>query len=204
MLSPEAFEPIADAIQAAMGVPGRISAVGNKLTWTPGGVSLEPSVTVHAKDGHTSIRYVETLANRGELKAGVGVIAGLSVIGTGAVVLLAGAAIGKAADVSRASGVPVVLGIAAVLGIFAAIGSIFGVKRSFARRLESRSRFADEALVRVSAAVKTSLGASPIRARVETHEAKHVEPPSEIEQAEAEAAKAEVAEAKARTREHRS
>lgn len=204
MLSPEAFEPIADAIQAVMGGPGRISAVGNRLTWTPGGASLEPSVTVHAKDGHTSIRYVETLANRVQLKVGFGFLAGVSALVTSMTVFLAGAALGKAAGVSAASGVPIVLGTAAVLGIAAATGSIFGLKRSFARRVESRSRFADEVLVRVSATVKTSLAASAMRARVETRESARAEPSSEIEQAEAEEAEVEEAEAKARTRERRS
>lgn len=202
MLSPDQFEAIADSIQAVMKTPGRISAVGNKLTWTPGGAWLEPSVTVHAKDGQTSIRYVEALANRGQQKVAFGVLAGLAALGTGTTASLAGVAIAKAADVSAASGAPIVLGTATLLGIAAAIGSLLGLKRSFARRLESRSRFADEVVISVSAAVKASLAASAARVRVETREPG--QDASHEHDADAEAAEAGEAETRVQMEQNRS
>lgn len=188
MLSPEHFERIAEAIQAVMKVPGRSSAVGNMLVWTPAGAMSEPSVTVHAKDGRTTIRYVESLANRGQQAIGTGLLSGFSAFGSGTVMFIAGVAIAKAADVSAASGAPIVLGSAALVALASAVGSFIGVKRMFVRRCEARSRFAEEVLVSVAGVVNAAMAATPTRRRVETGQATPIESDTDAEQVEVEAA----------------
>jgi hypothetical protein len=180
-LSPEHFERIADAIQVVMKMPGRVSAVGNKLTWTPGGAMLEPSVTVHAKDGRTVIRYFETLGNSGQLKVGFGVLSGIAALGSGTTVTLAGVAIAKAADVSKASGVPLVLGLGALFAVTTAIGSFLALRRSFARRSEGRSRFADEVVVRVAREVEASLAVKAPKTRIDASNVTQPDPDTEGE-----------------------
>jgi hypothetical protein len=200
MLSPEDFERIAELIAAKMSpLPGRTSAVGNKLTWSPTGLMVEPNVTVHSKDGHTTIRYVETLANRGQMTVGFATLSGFGGLFAGAVGTSAGVAIAKAAELSAASGAPVVFGTGILLGIGAAIGSFFGLKRAVANRATKRAAFADALLAEVALAVKERIEASPIRARVDVPERAASE---ELDaEAEAEAAEArEAEEAAARTR----
>jgi hypothetical protein len=167
MVPAERFEEIADAIASAMKMAGRTSAVGNKLTWTPGGMLLEPSLTVHSKNGRTLVRYVETLANRGQTLIGFGTLAGFAGMIVGTMSSVAGVAIAKGAEISAAQGGPVVLGTGVALGLAAAVGSFIGLKRMLAHRSEVRSRFAEEVLNQVGKAVRECAVSSPTRTRVE-------------------------------------
>lgn len=167
MLGPEHFEKLADHISARMSMPGRTSAVGNKLTWSPAGLLLEPSVTVHSRDGYTVIRYVETLANRGQMVVGFGTLAGLSGLLAGALGTSAGVALSKAMEVSSQSGAPMVLGAGILVGVGAAIGSFFGLRRAVARRAERRAAFADALLSELAETVRANLDTTAIKARVE-------------------------------------
>lgn len=167
MLSPDHFEEIAELINAAMKIPGRTSAVGNKLTWSPTGLGLEPSVTVHAKDGVTTIRYVETLAHRGQMAIGFGTLAALGGIMAGAVGSAVGVGIAKTLEISQASGAPVVLGVGVLLGVGTAVSSFFGLRRLVAHRAQTRAAFADELVARVGQAVTASLKQSPLKTRVD-------------------------------------
>ncbi len=161
MVDPARFDEIADAIASVMKSEGRTSAVGNKLTWTPGGVLMEPAITVQAKDGQTRIRYVETLANRGQVLLGFGTLAGLSgLIGGGM-----GGAIVQAA--SGAHGGPMVATAAVMLGAGAAVASFLGLKRLVARRATTRAALAEQVLAHVGAAVHASLARAQVKARVE-------------------------------------
>jgi hypothetical protein len=170
MLSPDHFEQIAEVIQAAMKMPGRISAVGNKLVWTPSGLASEPSVTVHAKDGVTTIRYVETLANRGQMTIGFGTLASLGGLLGGAVSTSAGVGIAKALEISKSTGAPLVLAIGALMGVATAVGSFVGLRRLVAKRQQTRSAFADELLAHVGAAVNAAMQKTRVKARIETSE----------------------------------
>jgi hypothetical protein len=187
MLGPEHFERIAELITARMKpYLGSVSSVGNKLTWSPGGIMTEPQVTVHSRNGVTTIRYRETLANRGQTIIGFGTLSAIAGAIAGTFSSLAGVAIAKAADISKASGAPVVLGAGIALGIAASVGSFIGLKRTLENRAVTRTQFADGLLHELSVAVNGMVATEPVRARVDAS----AETAAEIEaaaQAEAEA-----------------
>jgi len=166
MIPPARHEDLADAIAAAMGMPGRVSVVGNKLTWTPGGALAEPAITVHSKDGRTRVHYTETLANRGQRLFGFGTIAGLGglvAVGAGSV---AGVALAKAAEISAQQGGTTVFATAAIVGVAGAVASFVGLQRAFERRAKTRSAFADTVMARVVTAARRAIEASPLQVRV--------------------------------------
>jgi hypothetical protein len=142
---------------------------------------------VQAKDGHTRIRYVETLANRGQAKIGFGVLAGLS----GLLVGTLGGAIGHAAT-AGAQGDAGMTTIAIVLGVGAAVASFLGLERILRRRAQTRTAFAEQALAQVAAQVRASIASAPVKARVAvTDEAEQEEAEAEQGEAEAEQEEAE-------------
>lgn len=192
MVPPGRQEEIADAISAAMRMPGRVSAVGNRLTWSPEGRSADPAVTVHSKGGETSVRFVETLGSHGQTTIGfrvlgafVGFLVGVFATGIAAVVA-------KAAAMTGRQGMPIALAFGVVLGIVGAIASFAALRRSFARRARARAAFADEVIACVLVAVRQAAeagavgAAAGVRARVEAPPVADAHRSSEAE-AEAEA-----------------
>jgi hypothetical protein len=176
MIPPERHEEIAEAISDAMGMAGRVSVVGNKITWVPGGVLVEPCVTVRSKGGRTHVEYVETLANRGQLLVGFGTLAALSGTIAGGVATGAGVAIAKAFEISAQQGGTAVLVLAGLLGIGAAAASGAGFLRLFERRVETRSAFADSVMARVVSAARAAVDSpdsetSAMSVRVEADDA---------------------------------
>jgi hypothetical protein len=181
MVPPDRHEQIADAIAAAMGMPGRSSAVGNRLTWVPGGIQMEPAVTVHSKDGRTRVRFAESLANRGQqivAFATLGGIAGL--IGGGIAVDIAGK-IARGAGMAAAQAGPIGLAVGVVMGCAAALVAIAALRRAFARRARNRNAFADAAVAQVVAAVRAAAVTGDTRTRIA--EPEHVEEEPEAESA---------------------
>jgi hypothetical protein len=174
-LSNERFETIMEAIQAVMKMPGRASVVGNTLTWTPGGAMVEPSVTVRVRDGTTTIHYLETLGHEGRAKIGFGVLSGLGASASGVTTLFAGAGIAKAADISSMSGAAFVLAFAALATAATAVGSFTFLRRSFTRRRDIRTKFAEEVMSQVSLAVERAIGEEYRRIRVQPPEAERIE-----------------------------
>lgn len=181
MLAPEHFEAISELIAAKMSVPGRISAVGNKLTWSPVGVALEPSVTVHAKDGHTTIRYVETLAYRGQMIIGFATLSAMAGMIAGTTSSVIGAVIAKVSGISHANGAPLALAFGVVLGVVATIGSFVGLRRAVARRAVRRSAFADALLAEVAESVRASVGASTTTTKTRVDDRAPEEAEAEVE-----------------------
>ncbi|MFO0567922.1 MAG: hypothetical protein U0263_19845 [Polyangiaceae bacterium] len=169
MLSSDHFEELAELISSRMGMPGNVSVVGNRLTWSPSGALIEPAVTVHAKNGRTKIRYVETLANRTQMRIGFGTLGGFAGMIAGSGALVAGVAIAKAAGVTGPSGNPTAIALVAAsvaVGLAAAIGSFVGLKRVVARRGVTRSQFADDLVAVLESRVRAQLASTPARVRV--------------------------------------
>ncbi|MBK9000404.1 MAG: hypothetical protein IPM35_32185 [Myxococcales bacterium] len=166
VLHPEDFEDLAELIGRVVRLPGRASAVGNKLTWTPSGVLTEPTLTVHSKDGVTRVRYVETLINSGQATIGFGVLAGFGGMVAGSMSGVAGVAIAKSLEISKATGGPAVLALSAVIGVVVAVGSFAGLRRAAARRAHSRTLFADEVLNQIGDAVGAAVAARAPKARI--------------------------------------
>ena len=169
MVSPEKHEEIADAISQAMRMQGRVSVVGNKLTWTPNDRRTEPSVTIHVKDGRTAIRYVETLANSGQLTFGFGTLAGLAGLLSGALATVALVALCKALDITRAAGATWVVMGSVIVGIVGALTSFVGLRRAFARRARTRAVAADEVIAHVATVTRAAIPAERLRIE-ESHE----------------------------------
>ncbi len=170
VVPPERFEAIAEAIAACMKSPGRVSAVGNKLTWTPAGLAIEPEVSVQVKDGQTRVRYLERLASRGQVTIGFGTLSAFAGMTAGTFGSFAGVVLAKVMHVTAAEGAPVVLGASIALGVVAAVGAFFGLKRHLVHRVEARSVFAENVLQNVAAVVRASIPEPPARARVELGE----------------------------------
>lgn len=166
MISTERHEEIADAISTAMKLPGRVSVVGNKLSWVPGGLLTEPAVTVHSKNGRTRVRYVETLANRGQQTLGFGTLALFAGFFAGAMASIAMVAIAKAMAIGPREGGPAVFALSALVAVVAAIAVMVGLRRVVARRAETRSAFADEVIAQVATAARAAATSQP-RLRVE-------------------------------------
>jgi hypothetical protein len=165
-LAAEHFEEVAEVIASVMKMEGQTSAVGNKLTWTPGGNVRQPSITVHVKDGATRIRYVEQLptpVQAGISFATLGTIAGLMATGAGT---MGGVAIAKALEIGATEGSPAVFGIAGLLGIGAAISSFLALWQHRKKHRARRAMVADELVARLAALVRERAEAVP-KARVD-------------------------------------
>jgi nitrate reductase gamma subunit len=157
-----------------MKIAGRVNVVGSKLTWTPGGLAVEPCVTVRSNEGSTRIRLEETLANRGQLLVGAITLSGFTAMLAVPFALVAAKLVG----VPKAWAAPIV----AAIVIAAALAAFLGVRRLFQRRIRSRTRQLDEAMANVVAAARRSV-VVPRRARIDIP----AEDDSEVD-AEAEAA----------------
>lgn len=165
MLPPERHEEIADVISAAMKMQGRVSAVGNKLTWVPSGILTEPTMTVHSKDGRTRIRYVETISNRGQATLGFATLGGFAGIIAGGLGMGGAVAIAKAAEITSAQGGPAVIAASVAIGVGAAVASFFGLRKAAKSRAEARAAFAEEVVARVVTAARNAI-ADEKKARV--------------------------------------
>ena len=159
-------EAIAEAIAAAMKMEGRVSVVGNKLTWVPGGAVIEPAVVVHSNEGRTRIRYVETLPNRWQRALGLGTVGGMGGFVAGVLGALIGVAISKTAGIPAAQGAPVVLAVAVILAISVGYASIRALQRAFARRAQQRAELADAVMARVVPVTRDAIDSSSPRARI--------------------------------------
>ncbi len=165
-LAPERFDAITDTVAAAMKIPGRMSAVGSTLTWTPAGPLIEPKLTIRSEDGQTRIRYVETVANAGQQVFGFGALSAMSGLFTGLLGAFIAAFVAKGVDIGVTSAKPAVLAVGCVVGVAMAIATFIGFKRLLAQRAERRGTFADDALLQVGQAVRAAGAAKPTKARV--------------------------------------
>jgi hypothetical protein len=180
----EEFEAIADAIASVMKMQGSTSAVGHRLTWTPGGRMTEPAVTVSVKNGRTSIRYVETTAKQAPVAVGVASgLAGSTVGGMGA---LAAAGVAQSLGITAAQGAPAVLVYGALLAVSVAVASFVGLRRSNERFHRHRATFSETVLAHVAREVVSRVekgprmrveGASEAERVVESEDAGEVEAP---------------------------
>jgi hypothetical protein len=169
-LSAAHLEEIAEEIASVMKMEGQTAAVGQKLVWTPGGRLVEPAVTVHAKDGETRIRFVETLQGAAPAVisfATLSTLAGLMATGVGTV---GGVAIAKALEIGASEGSPFVFSMAALLGVGGAIASFVALWRRYRKHGEQRTAFADEVVARVASAVRARIEGAAPKARVEVGE----------------------------------
>ncbi len=181
VVTTERHEDIADAISAAMKQPGRVSVVGNKLSWVPGGLLTEPAVTVHSKNGRTRILYVETLANRGQQTIGFATLALFAGLFAGALSSVPLIVIAKAMAIGPREGGPAVFAISALVALVAAIAIMVGLRRVTARRAETRSAFADEVIAHVATATRAAATSEP-RLRIKAE----AEPDAALEDGEVE------------------
>ena len=142
-----------------MGASGRLSAVGNKLTWVPGGMLTEPAVTVHSKNGVTRVHYIESLANRGQRIVGFTTLGALCGLING----------GLAASISaKFAGAAAGMAIGVVVGLVAVLGVVLLLRGAFAKRARTRNSFAERVVAQVVAAVRASAVTSATKTRVAT------------------------------------
>ena len=166
-LAPERFDAITDTVAAAMKIPGRMSAVGSTLTWTPAGPLIEPKLTIRSEDGRTRIHYVETIANAGQQVFGFGALSAMRRIVHWLARRFPGGIRGQErryrSDFSQARRARRRL---RPLASRWRLPLSSASKRLVVKRAEKRGAFADDVLLQVGQAVRAAVAPKPIKARV--------------------------------------